>query len=76
MRIASRGQVTIPRHIRERAGLVAGTEVDVSYDGELVRIRRTRKGKRGGWGAHIVAHLKGRGDIAMTTEEIMALMRG
>lgn len=75
MRITSKGQVTIPAAIRERAGLLPNTKVDVEFDGRTVRIRRARpmKQKRG---ARIVAHLRGRGDVRMSTDAIMALMRG
>ena len=38
MRITSKGQVTIPVEIREKAGLLPGTEVDIELDGEVVRI--------------------------------------
>jgi AbrB family looped-hinge helix DNA binding protein len=38
MRITSKGQVTIPVEIREKAGLLPGTEVDFALDGEGVRI--------------------------------------
>jgi AbrB family looped-hinge helix DNA binding protein len=41
MRITSKGQVTIPADIRERAGLLPHTEVDFEFDGEVVRIVRT-----------------------------------
>ena len=76
MRITSKGQVTIPVHIRERAGLLPQTEVEFTFDGKSVRIVRAKSGKRGGRGARIVAHLRGRGDVAMSTDEIMALTRG
>ncbi|HEV2363477.1 MAG TPA: AbrB/MazE/SpoVT family DNA-binding domain-containing protein [Caulobacteraceae bacterium] len=76
MRITSKGQVTIPAAIRERAGLLPLTEVEFDFDGKFVRIRRTRSMRHPSRGARLVAHLKGRGDIAMTTDEIMALTRG
>jgi AbrB family looped-hinge helix DNA binding protein len=75
MRITSKGQVTIPQDIRERAGLLPHTEVEFAFDGKAVRIMRARGRKNAGRGARIVAHLRGRGDVAMTTEEIMALTR-
>ncbi len=47
MRITSKGQVTIPADIRERAGLLPHTEVDFEFDGKVVRIVRTdARGKR------------------------------
>jgi AbrB family looped-hinge helix DNA binding protein len=75
MRITAKGQVTIPADIRLRAGLLPNTEVDFQLDGEFVRIIRAG-GKTNRRGAEIIAHLKGRGDIAMSTDEIMALTRG
>ena len=35
MRITSKGQVTIPHEIRERAGLLPHTEVDLEFDGKV-----------------------------------------
>jgi AbrB family looped-hinge helix DNA binding protein len=40
MRVTAKGQVTIPVEIREKAGLVPGTEVDFEVDGDSVRIAR------------------------------------
>ena len=75
MRITSKGQVTIPANIREKAGLLPNTEVDFDFDGKVVRIRPARARKGPGRGARIVARLRGRGDVAMGTDEIMALTR-
>ena len=75
MRITSKGQVTIPREIRERAGLLPHTEVDFEFDGKVVRLLPARKRKRTGRGARFVAHLRGRGDVAMSTDAIMALTK-
>jgi len=74
MRITSKGQVTIPVDIRERAGLLPHTEVEFQFDGKVVRIVRTKG--HGGRGARVAAHLRGRGDVAMSTDAIMALTRG
>lgn len=75
MRITSKGQVTIPADIRERAGLLPQTEVDFEFDGKTVRIVRAKARKKESRGARLVAHLRGRGDVAMTTDAIMALTR-
>ena len=75
MRITSKGQVTIPAEIRERAGLLPQTEVDFEFDGKVVRIVRAKQGRRNSRGARLVAHLRGRGDVAMSTDDIMALTR-
>jgi AbrB family looped-hinge helix DNA binding protein len=76
MRITSKGQVTIPAEIREQAGLLPHTEVDFQYDGKTVRLIRSKKSRKNGRGARLVAHLRGRGDVDMTTDAIMALTRG
>jgi AbrB family looped-hinge helix DNA binding protein len=75
MRITSKGQVTIPAEIRERAGLLPHTEVEFEFDGKTVRIRRAGQAGQGR-GGRIVAHLRGRGDVKMSTDAIMALTRG
>ncbi len=74
MRITSKGQVTIPQEIRERAGLLPHTDVDFLYAGKTVRIVRAdrRKDSRG---ARLVAHMRGRSTGRPTTDEIMALTR-
>jgi len=75
MRITSKGQVTIPADIREQAGLLPNTEVEFRYDGKVVSLVRAESTSRPGRGEWIVEHLRGRGDVAMTTDEIMALTR-
>ena len=47
----------------------------MEFDAKVVRIlpARTRKGVCRG--ARLVAHLRGRGDVAMSTDAIMALTR-
>lgn len=39
-RLTSKGQVTIPREVRERLGLEPGTEVSFEVEGETVLMRR------------------------------------
>ncbi len=75
MRITSKGQVTIPAEIREQAGLLPYTEVEFEYDGTSVRIVRAKTQKGAGRGQRVVEHLRGRGNVTMTTEDIMALTR-
>jgi len=75
MRITTKGQVTIPADIRERTGLLLETEVDFEFDGKVVRLvapgRRSAKGA-----APASSRLRGRGDVAKSTDAIMALTRG
>jgi AbrB family looped-hinge helix DNA binding protein len=75
VRITSKGQVTIPVEIREQAGLLPQTEVEFEFDGKAVRIRRAKARKSEGRGARLVRRLRGSGDVAMSTDEIMALTR-
>ena len=75
MRITSKGQVTIPAEIREQAGLLPHMEVDFEFDGKVVRMFPTAKRTKDGRGARLVAHLRGRGDVAMSTDAIMSLTR-
>jgi antitoxin PrlF len=76
MRITSKGQVTIPVEIREKAGLLPGAEVDFELDGDGVRIVRAKAPRGETRGQRIVRRLRGSGTVRMTTDEIMALMRG
>jgi AbrB family looped-hinge helix DNA binding protein len=75
MRITSKGQVTIPAAIRDKAGLLPNTEVRFEYDGKVVRIIPVAAPTGTGRGDRLVAHLTGRGDVAMSTDAIMALTR-
>jgi AbrB family looped-hinge helix DNA binding protein len=77
MRITSKGQVTIPAEIREQAGLLPHTEVEFSIEDGVVKIRPVAAQKKPSRGAMLIDHLRRhRGDVAMSTEEIMALTRG
>ena len=76
MRITSKGPVTIPVEIREKAGLLPHTEVEFEFDGAYVRMVRVEAHDRRSRGARLVANLRGRGDGALSTDEIMALTRG
>ena len=74
MRLTSKGQVTIPKELGDRLGLLPGTDVEfVDRGGELI-VRRA-DGKTRGQAA--VDHLRAfQGRTTMTTEELMALTRG
>lgn len=79
MRITSKGQVTIPQALRDRAGLLPGAEVefDLAADGTVV-LRRAGAQPRNEAVAHAVRRLRGaargRGP-GLSTDEIMALTR-
>ena len=74
MKITSKGQVTIPADVRERLGLLPNTEVEIVVEGDRAVLQKRRRSQRRG--AKVVAHLRGRGTVPMTTEEILALTRG
>jgi AbrB family looped-hinge helix DNA binding protein len=76
MRITSKGQVTIPVALREKAGLLPHTEVDFELDGGAVRIVKAKAPRDESRGQRAVRLLRGTGTVRMTTDEIMALMRG
>lgn len=77
MRITTKGQVTIPQDVRERSGLMPGTDVEFEMEAGVVRLVKAMPvGHRATRGQKLVEGLRGRGDFKMTTDEIVALMRG
>lgn len=74
MKITTKGQVTIPQDIRERLGLLPHTEVDFEVRGDVVVVTKAKRGRHRG--RRIVEAMRGRGDVRMSTDEIMALTRG
>jgi bifunctional DNA-binding transcriptional regulator/antitoxin component of YhaV-PrlF toxin-antitoxin module len=76
MRITSKGQVTIPVAIREKAGLLPHIEVDFEIDGDAVRIVRAKAPRGETRGQRAIRLLRGSGTVRMSTDEILALMRG
>ncbi|MGH7481440.1 MAG: AbrB/MazE/SpoVT family DNA-binding domain-containing protein [Longimicrobiales bacterium] len=74
MRITGKGQITIPQQVRRELGLEPGDEVDVVVQDGVARIvpagePRTR-------GRRVVEALLGKGDVELSTDEIMAMTRG
>ena len=77
MRITSKGQVTIPQHIREQAGLLPMTEVEFAIENGVVTLRPSIPGgaPRPAIDA-VVARMRGAAGKGMSTDELMALTRG
>lgn len=77
MRITTKGQVTIPQEIRDELGLLPNTEVTFAIvDGEA-RLRKAHGGGKRSRGDVTIGHLRSvRPANKLTTDEIMALMRG
>lgn len=71
-RVTAKGQVTIPKRMRDRLGLKPGSEVTF----ELVPDGRVLLEARGGRPQSPFARLRGSAKGAMTTDEIMVLSRG
>jgi AbrB family looped-hinge helix DNA binding protein len=72
MRVTSKGQVTIPQHVRALLGITPGSEVDFHVDEHGARLVCVSPGG----GMDMAAAMRGRATVAMSTEEIMALTRG
>lgn len=76
--VTSKGQVTIPKQVRERLGIRAGSRVafELTEGGEVV-LRPVAAGRRRVLaGQTRMAKLRGRATVKMRTEEILALTRG
>jgi antitoxin PrlF len=71
MRVTSKGQVTIPLAVRRRLGIKPGSEVEFELDERGARLVRGTTER----GTAVVQRMRGRGTVAMSTEEIMALTR-
>ncbi len=71
--VTSKGQVTIPKPVRDRLGIKPGSAVDfeLAPDGRviLVKVKAGRPKSR-------FAALRGRAGHGLTTDQIMALTRG
>ncbi len=72
MRVTTKGQVTIPQHIREKLGITPATEIDfVEEEGRVFLVKQ----KNGKAASRKFAKLRGAATVKMTTDEIMALTR-
>ncbi len=74
MRVSEKGQVTIPKPLRDALGIEPGTEVTFDRQDDAVVIRKAAADVSRGH--RLVSRLRGRGDITMTTDEILTLTRG
>lgn len=81
MRITSKGQVTIPVEIRQRAGFLPGTDVAIIMDGDVVRIIKAspsekEKSRRSAEFDAWLEKFRGTATSGLTTDEIMRMTRG
>ena len=73
MRVTAKGQVTIPQELREKVGILPGCEVRFTFEKGRVYIDRVEGQSRG---EEWVRRMTGKGDVQLTTDEIMAMTRG
>ena len=71
--VTSKGQVTIPKPVRDRLGIKAGNavEFELAPDGRVVLTKVGNRRPRSR-----IERLRGRAGRGMSTDEIMALTRG
>ncbi|ABQ27335.1 AbrB/MazE/SpoVT family DNA-binding domain-containing protein [Geotalea uraniireducens] len=74
MRITTKGQVTIPREVREQMGFLPHSEVEFVIEGNVVYLRKGEGAQSRG--KKLVERMRGRATVRMSTAEIMALTRG
>jgi AbrB family looped-hinge helix DNA binding protein len=71
MRVTTKGQVTIPRNVREVLGIVPETDVEFQEDNGRFYIIKASKGKP----TTKFTKLRGIASAKMSTDEIMNLTR-
>jgi len=71
VRITCKGQITIPKEIRDRFGFLPGTEVEIVANASSVEIVKLAPVR----GEALVRRLRGRAGAGMSTDEILALTR-
>ncbi|MCR5858753.1 AbrB/MazE/SpoVT family DNA-binding domain-containing protein [Mesorhizobium sp. J428] len=71
--VTSKGQVTIPKQVRDVLGIVPGTKVEFkpAGDGTFVLVRADGQPRRSKFSAFL-----GHAGKGLSTDEIMALTRG
>ena len=73
MRVTTKGQVTIPQHIRDKMMITPSSEVDFIEEKDRVYLVKRKGGKAV---SPMFSRLRGAATVKMTTDEIMALTRG
>ena len=71
--VTAKGQVTIPKPVRDLLGIAPGSKVDFhrAADGSVVLVRADRKRPPSRF-----AKMRGHAGKGLTTDEILALTRG
>lgn len=82
MRMTSKGQVTVPKHIRDRLGIAPGDDIGFREEGQAVIVEKVEEPKKVNAGLELAKHLLGKGPMLrrglpmMTSEEVIELTRG
>jgi AbrB family looped-hinge helix DNA binding protein len=73
--VTSKGQVTIPKPVRDRLNIKPGSKVDfeLAPDGRVVLVKA---GKKSAMPRSRFESFRGSATVKITTEELMALTRG
>jgi AbrB family looped-hinge helix DNA binding protein len=79
-KVTSKGQVTIPKHIRDRKGIAAGTRLEVTERGDDIVLRKAVRAKKDSrrdmaFEAYL-DRVRGSMKLGMSTDEYMELLRG
>ena len=74
MQITTKGQVTIPVEIREKMGFLPHTEVEFVMKNGKVYLEKSEQAESSRARA-LVQHMRGKGNIRMSTDEILNLTR-
>jgi antitoxin PrlF len=82
MRITSKGQVTIPKHIREKLGVQPGDDIGFREEGQALIVEKIQDKPKVNAGLELIKALAGKGPSMrqgrpmMTAEELTELTRG
>lgn len=72
MRVSARGQVTIPLRLREKLGILPGTEVEFVEENGHLYLREFPPAERG---TALVRKMAGKGNVKISTDKIMTRTR-
>ena len=74
MKVTTKGQVTIPLHIREKYGISSNSEVEfIDEDGNIYLVKKKNNHENS---RKRFREIRGTATVKMSTDEIMALTRG
>jgi len=82
MRVTSKGQVTIPKEVREKLGIQPGDEVGFREEGQAIVVEKKQEEQPLNAGEMLYRHLLGKGPALrkgrplITSEELMEMTRG